>query len=382
VVKERIIDSFHAAFPAAPNPRVFRAPGRVNLIGEHTDYNSGFVCPAALDLACFVAAAPNSGRVLRVYSENREEMREWPVDDLPRCHPLRDWTDYVIGVAQQLLRLHRPIEPLSLYISSTVPIGSGLSSSAALEVSTALALLGGQDIPPLELAMLARRAENEFAGMPCGIMDQFISVFGREHAAVKIDCRDLSHATVPLPESVEILAVNTMVKHELGQSAYHERVRECSSALEAIARRHPEVRSLRDVDLDMVEELKVETPALRGRARHVVSENLRVERFIDAAYTGDLRKMGAIFVESHRSLQSDYEVSCEELDFLVDSALPLPGVCGARMTGAGFGGCTVNLVEPGHAAAFRESICAAYHGRYGTVPEIYPCRPAAGAGEI
>ncbi|MBZ5578098.1 MAG: galactokinase [Acidobacteriia bacterium] len=381
-LKERIIDGFRRIYPASPKPRVFRAPGRVNLIGEHTDYNLGFVCPAALELACFVAAAPNPAGRLRVYSENREELREWPVSDLPECRPAGNWTDYAIGVAQQLLRANHAIEALDLYVFSTVPTGSGLSSSAALEVSTALALLGGRALAPLELALLAQRAENEFVGMPCGIMDPYVSVFGRDLSAVKIDCRDLGNIIVPIPESVEILAVNSMVKHELGQSAYRERVRECASAVEAMRSRHPHVTTLRDADLEMVHELGSGPPALLQRARHVVSENLRVNRWVEAAAAGDLANMGALFVESHRSLQNDYQVSCPELDFLVDTALTLPGVWGARMTGGGFGGCTVNLVEPRHVAAFREGIAAAYRDRFGIVAEIHSCRPSAGAGEI
>ena len=190
-----------------------------------------------------------------------------------------------------------------------------MSSSAALEVSTALALLGGRALAPLELALLAQRAENEFVGMPCGIMDPYVSVFGRDLSAVKIDCRDLGNIIVPIPESVEILAVNSMVKHELGQSAYRERVRECASAVEAMRSRHPHVTTLRDADLEMVHELGSGPPALLQRARHVVSENLRVNRWVEAAAAGDLANMGALFVESHRSLQNDYQVSCPELAF-------------------------------------------------------------------
>lgn len=380
--KQRALDAFRAVFSSSPAPRIYRAPGRINLIGEHTDYNSGFVCPAALDLACFVAVAPNSERLLRVHSENRGETRAWPLDALPNCRPAGDWTDYVIGVARQILRLNHPIEPLDLCISSLVPMGSGLSSSAAVEVSVALALLGGRHVPPLEIALLARRAENEFVGMPCGIMDQYVSVFGCAHAAVRIDCRDLTHLTVPIPDSVEVLAVNSMVRHELGQSAYRDRVRECAEAVAAIHRRHPEVHSLRDADLAMVAEIEGDvSPVIARRARHVVSENLRVARFVAASSAGDLHTMGALFVESHRSLQNDYEVSCAELDFLVDHALALPGVHGARMTGGGFGGCTVNLVDPQQMDPFRERISAVYRGRYGCTPEIHLCHPAAGAAQ-
>jgi galactokinase len=383
LAKQKAVDGFRAKFPSSSEPRVYRAPGRINLIGEHTDYNLGFVCPAALDLACTVATAPNSRGLLRVYTENRGAAREWPVAALAECRPAGEWTDYIIGVAQQILRFGYPIDSLDLYVSSTVPAGSGLSSSAALEVAVALALLGGRKVPPLELALLARRGENEFVGMPCGIMDQYVSVFGRAHAAVQIDCRSLTHTDVPIPDSVEILAVNSMVKHELGQSAYRDRVRECAEAVEAIRKRHPEVHSLRDAEWDMIEEIAAAAPlTVFRRARHVVSEDLRVGRFVAASSGGDLREMGALFVESHRSLQNDYEVSCEELDFLVDQTLTLPGVYGARMTGGGFGGCTVNLLDPQHVDEFRERITAAYQERYGRAPEIHLCRPAAGASEI
>jgi len=370
-------------YGAGHRTRIFRGPGRVNLIGEHTDYNLGFVLPMALDLACLVAAAPGDDGLLRVFSDNLGEARQWPLAAVPELKPARDWGDYIAGVAREVLRAGFAIEPVNLLIASTVPVGSGLSSSAALEVATALALLGDRKLDGLELARLCRRAENDFVGMPCGIMDQYVSVFGRDNSAVKIDCRSLEHETVALPAGAEILAVNTMVKHELGQSAYRNRVRECGEAVEAIRRRRPETASLRDVGAAEFEAVAGEIPEVpRQRARHVVTENQRVEDFIAASHRGDLAAMGELFVASHRSLQHDYEVSCEELDFLVDTALAIPGVLGARMTGGGFGGCTVNLVRPEAAGEFRTRIGAAYQDRFGLTPQIYLCRPSAGAGEI
>jgi galactokinase len=370
---------FERVYGPAPGLRVFRGPGRVNLIGEHTDYNLGFVLPMALDMACCMAAAPGSDGLLRVRSEDLDQSREWAVADLAALQPAHDWGDYVAGVAQQLVRAGFAVAPTNLLIHSTVPVGSGLSSSAALETSTALALLAGRPLEKLELVKLCRRAENEFVGMPCGIMDQYISVFGRERAAVKIDCRSLEHEIVHLPEGVEILAVNTMVKHELGQSAYRNRVRECAEAVAAIG----SVESLRDVDAAMFEAAagRIQPPA-RQRARHVVTEDARVEAFMAASNAGDLKTMGQLFVASHRSLQHDYEVSCEELDFLVDTALGVPGVFGARMTGGGFGGCTVNLVAPEAVAAFEAGVREAYQARFGIVPQIYRCKPSAGAAEV
>ena len=371
-----MIDAFRKLFGAADGVRLFRAPGRVNLIGEHTDYNLGFVLPVALDLATTIAAAPSTDGKLRIYSEDRQEMREFDTwDAVPPSH---HWTDYPIGVAQELARLGLPVAPANLLIRSTVPEGSGLSSSAALEVSSALAFLNGRELDKLELAKLCQRAERNYVGMPCGIMDQYISVFGRRHSAVEIDCRSLGHRLVTLPDGITFVAVNTMVKHALSGSAYRDRVRECAEAAAGIG-----VDSLRDVSPEHFETVASRLPeVVARRARHVVTEDARVNRFVEAAAAGDLALMGKLMVESHRSLQHDYEVSCEELDFLVDAALPLDGVLGSRMTGGGFGGCTVTLLRTGAADAFRESIAEAYHARYGITPAIYPCDPSDGAGEV
>jgi len=378
-----LAQSFEEHFGPAPALRVFRAPGRVNLIGEHTDYNLGFVMPMALDLACFTVIAPGPGRALRVYSKNLEQERSWSLDGIASAQPARDWGDYVLGVARELQLAGYEIPAANLLIWSTVPVGSGLSSSAAIEVSVAAALLGGRRIEPLELARLCRRAENNFVGMPCGIMDQYIAVFGRKGAAVKIDCRSLDHEIVNLPAEAEFLAINTMVKHELGSSAYRHRVAECAAAVEVIQKTHPQVQSLRDVTSAMLAPLADQLPPVPAkRARHVVTEDERVEQFVQASCQGDLRRMGELLVASHRSLQHDYEVSCEELDFLVDAAISLPGVYGARMTGGGFGGCTVNMVQPEQALRFQAAISEAYQKRFGLTPEIYPCRPSAGAGEV
>ena len=379
----RLKARFAEVYGADHGARVFRGPGRVNLIGEHTDYNLGFVLPMALDLACFVAAAPGGDGLLRVYSDNLGKMRQWSLASLAELQPAHDWGDYIAGVAREVLRAGFALEPVDLLVSSTVPVGSGLSSSAALEVATALALLGDRRMDGLELARLCRRAENDFVGMPCGIMDQYVSVFGRENSAVKIDCRSLEHELATLPAEIEIVAVNTMVKHELGQSAYRNRVRECGEAVEAIRRRKPEVTSLRDVSAAEFEALAGEIPEVpRKRARHVVTENQRVEDFITASRGGNLARMGELFIGSHRSLQYDYEVSCEELDFLVDAALAVRGVLGARMTGGGFGGCTVSLLRPEAVEEFQARLTAAYQAQFSLVPQVYRCHPSAGASEI
>jgi galactokinase len=379
IVKE----AFRNTFGGSDASRIYRAPGRVNLIGEHTDYNLGFVCPIAIHLACFVAASPSATGTLRVYSENLKELREWPVESIASLRPEKHWSDYVIGVAQQLIGLGRTIPPLDLAIYSTVPVGSGLSSSASLEVSSALALLSGESIDRTELAKLAQRAEREFVGVPCGIMDQYVSVFGEADRAIKIDCRSLTHDTAQLPQEAAIIVVNSMVKHELGDSAYKTRVRECSEAVAAIQRAYPDVQTLRDVPsrlLDLVQDTMDET--VFRRARHVVCEDERVEAFMGAASEGDLMRMGRLFLASHRSLQHDYEVSAEELDFLVDTASDFSGVYGARMTGGGFGGCTVNLVAPNRIEAFEVHIREAYRRAFDLDVQVYHCEPAAGASEL
>ncbi len=378
-----IASAFQRQFGSSHGMRVFRAPGRVNLIGEHTDYNLGFVLPIALDLACFVAVADSDDGHLSLYSEEKRRLRSWPVADLAQLAPAHDWTDYVIGVASELVRAGYPIQPKRLLIRSTVPEGSGLSSSAALEVSAALALLGGREIAPLRLAELCQRAETGFVGLPCGIMDQYISVFGRENSALKIDCRSLRNEAICLPDDVEIIAVNTMIKHELAQSAYRARTHECAAALDAFRVLDPTVSSLRDVTVPLLDQATPSMPqVIARRARHVVTENERVSLFVTAARQKDLERMGQLMVASHLSLRHDYEVSCPELDFLVDTAVGIDGVLGARMTGGGFGGCTVNLLRRGAGEHFRREIAQAYPERFGLIPQIFACRASEGACEV
>ena len=327
---------------------------------------------------------PAADGKLRLYSDERLETREFDPAHLAELAPAHHWTDYPIGVARELARLGFAIQPANVLIHSTVPEGSGLSSSAALEVSSALAFLGGREIAPLELAKLCQRAEREFVGMPCGIMDQYISIFGREHSAVEIDCRSLDYRLVKLPDGAAFVAVNTMVKHALAGSAYKDRVAECAAAVAGIRQKFPSATSLRDVaSQDQFESMShLMPPAVARRARHVVTENERVQQFVAASAGGDLDAMGKLLVASHRSLQYDYEVSCAELDFLVDHALLIEGVYGSRMTGGGFGGCTVTMLRPDAADGFAKRIARAYERRFQVAPKIYRCNPSAGAGAV
>ena len=373
-----LIEKFPERYPKSGTPKIFRAPGRVNLIGEHTDYNLGFVMPIAIGLACYSAVAPTSSNgYLRLYSDDLLQGYEFPAAGLAGAQPRGAWSDYPIGVAQQLARAGFAVAPADILIHSTVPVGAGLSSSAALEVASALALAGGMPADKLELAKLCHRAENHFVGLPSGIMDQFISIFGKAHCALKLDCRSLEAEEVPLPDGVAVIAVNTMVKHELGASAYRQRVAECGEAVQILKRKHPDVASLRDANEEMLAEL---SGVPLQRARHVITENARVQQFADACRAGDRERMGHLFVASHRSLQADYEVSCAELDFLVDAAVRLPGVYGARMTGGGFGGCTVNLVAAAGIGEFTAKIVEAYQQKFKVEPQVFECSPSDGAG--
>jgi galactokinase len=363
----------------SPRLKRYQAPGRVNLIGEHTDYNAGFVMPIAIAMGCEVSASVARKPVLHLSSAQFPGEMIFPLEAIPTMRRTGAWVDYVLGVAREIAKLGIELKPLRLEVNATVPTGSGLSSSAALEVSSALALLDGHELPKLDLARLCQSAERNFVGMPCGIMDQYASVHGEPHRAILLDCRSITHQLVPIPEGVEIVVANTMVKHELGSSAYRQRVAECQEALSHF----PGKPALRDVTLGELERTSSKIAEIPlARARHVIFEDLRVENFNLAAGKGDLEAMGRLMVESHRSLQNDYQVSCEELDFMVDTALTLGGVYGSRMTGGGFGGCTVSLVDPAHVEAFEKELAARYEARYLLKPAIFRCQASAGARRV
>ena len=366
---QTIVDKFQARYPASPVPRVWRAPGRVNLIGEHTDYNLGLVLPMAIDLACWVAVAPSNDGWLRVYSEQLGGGSQWPVADIPKALPVGDWTDRIVGIAWELSRRGVELRGANVLIDSEVPVGGGLSSSAALGVSLALALGGPRE--PLEVAKLAQAAEMDFVGVPCGIMDQFSSAAG---SAMRLDCRSLTWREVKLPLDVAVVSANTMVKHELEASAYRTRVEECAAAARRLG-----IATLRDADLGSL--VSLDGVALK-RVRHIVTENARVLRFAAAAESDNAAEMGRIVTESHISLRDDYQVSCAELDFLVEAALRVDGVFGARMTGGGFGGSTVNLVRPDAVDQLKATLVPEYRKYHGLTPEIHVCVASPGASEV
>jgi galactokinase len=367
------------------NPRFFFAPGRVNLIGEHTDYNEGFVLPVALTMGTLVAGVPRADRRVRAHSIQRGETREF---DLDRPGSLRtgDWQDYVEGVAQELEQAGSRLGGADLVLSSDVPIGAGLSSSAALEVSVGLALLrlSGHAVNFRELAQAGREAERQWVGVQSGIMDQFAAVHGRKGHALLIDCRSLEISPVPLDASrVSLLLCNSQEEHELAGSEYNTRRDECRRAVERIREAFPgsKVDSLRDVEGRMLQAFDAADPVMR-RARHVVEENQRTLEAAGALSRGDFAAAGMLMKASHESLRRLFEVSTPRLDFLVDQASRLPGVYGARMTGGGFGGCTVNLISRDTTDDFLSGMTEAWSARFDTQPVFYSAEAGDGAVEL
>jgi galactokinase len=382
--REKLRAEFTVRYGAEPH--IFRAPGRVNLIGEHTDYNAGFVMPAAIKFYTTVAIAPRTDRSLRVrsvnFAENREIALPGPLAAQERAGKSSHWIDYIAGVAWALQEHGIHIGGADMLIQGEVPLGAGLSSSAALEVAVGLALayIAGQSIDGLQLAKLCQRAENLYVGMRCGIMDQFASVHGRAGHAMLLDCRTLEHRFLSL-QSAQLVICNTMVRHRLAGSEYNRRREQCEQGVQALARKIPGIAALRDVSGDLLR-LHEEAldPLIYRRCRHVVTENERVIAAASALEASDLTLFGRLMRESHRSLRDDYEVSCDELDLMVRLAESIDGVYGARMTGGGFGGCTVNMVHTDRVEQFRTQLAADYARATGHRPEIYACEAADGAG--
>ena len=372
---------------AAADPdaiRIVRAPGRVNLIGEHTDYNLGFVLPAAIDLEIRIAFVPTDDRRVELVSGATGERARF---DLDAIGPRRGaWIDYVAGTAWALAEAGVAMRGLRGIVVSSLPTASGLSSSAALELASAWALADapGGDVAPLALARICQRAENGYVGVNCGLMDQFASACGVAGDAVLLDCRSLEFRPVALPLATHTLVViHTGSTRSLTTSQYNVRRAQCEAAAAALGAEDPGVQSLRDVTPAMLPRMRelVGDDVFR-RSRHVVTENGRVVETIDALAAGDLAAVGRLWAASHASLRDDFEVVSPELDALVEIAATVPGVAAARMTGAGFGGCTINLVERGAVDALTDRVMADYPGRTGLTPRVYAVDAVAGAGFV
>jgi len=363
--------------------RAVRAPGRVNLIGEHTDYNEGFVLPAAIDLELRIAYLPTDDRRVELSRLDSGERDGFDLD-AGRARA-GTWLDYVAGTAWALGEAGLPLTGFRGVVASTLPPNAGLSSSAAIELASAWALLddAAPRVDPFELARRCQRAENAYVGVQSGLMDQFAEACGVAGAALLLDCRSSAWRPIPLPADLALVVCHTGSARHLDHSEYNTRRSQCEMAVEALRRADPGIRSLRDVTADRLADLAGELPPLAARrARHVVTENARVGATVEALVAGDLAAVGALFAASHASLRDDYEVSSPELDAMVEVARAVPGVVASRMTGAGFGGCTVNLVRPDAIEALRAAVERDYPPRTGLVPRVLPVQAAAGAGRL
>src|SRR5450631_506118 len=371
------------------SPSIYQAPGRVNLIGEHTDYNDGFVMPAAIGFYTRALVASRPDRKLVIHSENYSEQVEFDLDHLPTTRAGR-WSDYVIGVVKMLAQSGKKLGGANLLVDGNVPQGAGLSSSASIEVAVGYALLDmadpadtRTDIDRTKLALLCQQAENEFVGARCGIMDQFVASHGKRGQALLLDCRSLEYRLLPLPDNVTLAICNTMVKHSIAKGEYNQRRSECEAGVRSLSKYLPNTLALRDVTLENLETYGHELPeTILRRCRHVIGENTRVLQAAALLELGDLQAFGTLMLESHRSLRDDFEVSCPELDLMVKLAEQVEGVYGTRMTGGGFGGCTIALVQAACVEAFQRTVQEGYERSTGCKPEIYICSAADGVGRV
>ncbi len=375
--------SFAEIFRGAPS-RVAFAPGRVNLIGEHTDYNDGFVLPMAISRGIAVAFRTRADRLIRAHSTSLGATATIALDDLDSA-PRNDWAAYIAGVAWALTAEGRNVPGLDLCVAADLPIGAGLSSSAAIEVAVAraFAAAGGWAFDPVQAARLCQRAENEFVGVQCGVMDQFASAVSEEGCALLLDCRSLRHEPVPIPDSAVVVVMDTGVRRKLTSGAYNDRRAACEAAVAAIQAVDPNIRALRDVNDALLRRARGRmTDIVFRRASHVVAENLRPVLMANALRQGDLAAGGALMNDSHESLRALYEVSCPELDLLAGIARRHEACFGARMTGAGFGGCAVALVERGGSKAFAGEVVASYGATSGLPTWAWISKPETGASLV
>ncbi|NLM37630.1 MAG: galactokinase [Firmicutes bacterium] len=378
-----VTEAFAKVFGDTDGLTIVRAPGRVNLIGEHTDYNDGYVFPMAIGYDIVMAARKRPDQLVRIHACDYERMVAFSLAEPIAYDSEEPWSNYPRGVLWALQEAGVKLSGMEIAFLGTIPQGSGLSSSAALEVATAVAVkhLTGFEFTLPELALLCQRAENYFVGMKCGVMDQFISLLGREGYALLIDCRTLAYERIPLElGDYRILVCHSGVKHRLVDSEYNRRRQECESGVQVLAAEFPPVRALRDADLEMLAACRERmAPVIYKRCRHVITENERVLKSVAALKAGDLKRFGELLNQSHDSLQQDYEVSCAEIDLLVTLARKVEGVLGARITGGGFGGCTVNLIHADAIGEFTRRVLPEYHKQTGIEAQVYISTAANGA---
>ena len=361
--------------------RAFGAPARVNLIGEHTDYTGGFVMPMAIDFATLAVVSPRDDGRAVFYSLNFDEEVSFEIAGLGRT-PRGHWSDYPLGVVWSLAQEGVTVNGFSMSLAGNVPVGAGLSSSASLEVATAMALLShaGTELPLKTVATLCRRTENEFVGAKSGIMDQFIVAGGVAGRVMLLDCRSLEFELLPLPSEVRVVVCNSMVQHQHAGGEYGDRRDEVEAGQAVLQQLRPGIELLRDATLADLEACKDRMSATSfARCRHIISENVRVTEAREALLCRDVKRFGELMVAAHASMRDDFAASCPEVDTLVEIAMRLPGCFGARITGGGFGGCTVNLVSVDKAEAFAEALRREYKAALGIDADCFVCAPTDGA---
>lgn len=374
--------SFRKIFEA--EPVLIKSPGRINIIGEHTDYNDGFVMPAAINKAIYVAVSQRDDQEIHLYSESYQQKHVASIDQIEKTD--KSWANYILGVADQIKKRGLQFSGFNLYLDGNVPLGAGLSSSAALECATAFAIkhLNNLDISQMDLALISQKAEHEFAGVNCGIMDQFASVFGKKDQAVMLDCRSMKYEYIPLKlDGYKLVLLNTNVKHSLADSAYNERRSQCEQGVAWIKEHEPAVNSLRDVNLELLEKhVKPKDSQVYQKCAFVVKEIDRVVKAADQLANGNLNALGNLMFATHEGLSKDYEVSCKELDFLVDFVKDFDGVLGARMMGGGFGGCTINIVKDDRIDSLIDQIKIAYSNSFDLNLEAYVVETGDGSSLV
>jgi len=374
----------HKELFGTKEPLLVKSPGRINLIGEHTDYNDGFVFPAAIDKAIWFSASKNNKELFRFFSIDFDEYFELPVAELSINKVA--WANYLLGVVAQYKKRGHSLSGVDVVFGGDIPLGAGLSSSAAVENGFALVLnkLFNFQESKIEMVKMAQKAEHEYAGVMCGIMDQFAIMFGKEQQAIKLDCRslDFEYANIDLA-GYQIVLCDTKVKHSLASSAYNQRREECESGVNLLKQYKPEISALRDADPDLLNKHKTEIDeVVYRRCKYVVEENLRVMKAFKALNQGNIKKLGKLMYETHKGLRDDYEVSCNELDILFDFAENFDGVIGSRMMGGGFGGCTINIVENDKVETFKKDITIHYKQTTGNSPAIYEVKIMEGTNTV
>ena len=374
------VESYHARFNSQTTPRIFQAPGRVNLIGDHTDYNDGFVLPAAIDRQIVIAATPREDSLINVWALDFDQWDNFDLQKEISRLSQNSWGNYLRGMVWSLLQKGCTLKGMDAVVAGDIPIGAGLSSSAAIEVAVGFAMLqlSENELDLKSLALAAQKAENDFVGMRCGVMDQYISCFGQVNHALLIDCRDLSYQAIPLPSRALIVVVDSGVHRGLMDMEYNARRAQCETAATRFG-----VRALRDISLKAFNNRSHQlAPSIRRRARHVITENARTVSAAEALKADDLKTIGNSMVASHASLRDDFEVSCPELNLLVEIALGVKGVYGARLTGAGFGGSMVALVQPESTSDLTDAIAERYGPVSGRKATVHVCKASEGVSEI